>query len=118
MVEIQVGSKQQPVILIPRINGVDETVTRIKTVFSNFYVSDGATPIDWKLEYRTRTGNKLLIGFDAAKSSDTQIFFFPPDTFWESVVKYSVLFYWTIGLEKVYTENPITIDIKELHNES
>ena len=118
MVEIQVGSKQQPIILIPRINGVDETVTRIKTVFSNFFISDGATPIDWQLEFRTRTGVKQLIAFDPTKSTDTQIYFFPPDTFYESVVKYTVLFFWTIGIEKVYSDSPVTVDVKDLHNES
>ena len=87
MVEIQVGSKQQPIIMIPRIDGKPETVTRIKTVFSNFYVDDPTTPIDWKLEHRTRTGAKTLIGFDVAKSTDTQIFFFPPDPFFATVEK-------------------------------
>jgi len=118
MVEIQVGSTQQPLIMIPRINGVPETVTRIKTVFSNFYVDDPTTPIDWQMETRTRTGAKVLLQFDAAKSTDTQIFFFPTDPFYATVQKYTALFFWTIGVEKVYTENPITIDVKELHDES
>jgi len=118
MVEIQVGSKQHPIIMIPRINGVPETVTRIKSVFSNFFVSDGATPIDWKLEHRTRTGAKTTINFDSAKSTDTQIFFFPDDSFFATVQKYTVLFFWTIGVEKVYSSIPITIDVKELHDES
>ena len=87
MVEIQVGSKQQPIIMIPRINGIAETVTRIKAVFSNFFVSDGVTPIDWKLEHRTRTGTKTLISFDSGKSNDTQIFFFPDDAFYATVEK-------------------------------
>lgn len=118
MVEIQVGSKQQPLIMLPRIDGKAETVTRIKTVFSNFYVNDATTPIDWNLEYRTRTGAKTLINFDSVKSTDTQIFFFPDDAFFANVIKYTVLFFWTIGVEKVYSEIPITIDVKELHDES
>jgi len=118
MVEIQVGSKQQPIIMLPRIDGKPETVTRIKSVFSNFFVSDGATPIDWKMETRTRTGAKATINFDVAKSTDTQIFFFPPDSFYDTVQKYTVLFFWTIDIEKVYSEIPITVDVKELHDES
>jgi len=118
MVEIQVGSKQQPIIMIPRIAGVKETVTRIKTVFSNFFVSDGATPINFVMETRTRTGAKVTLNYDVSKSSDTQIFFLPADTFWATVQKYTTLFFWTIDVEKVYTENPITIDVKELHDES
>ncbi len=118
MVEIQVGSLQQPIIMIPRINGVPETVTRIKSVFSNFFVSDVATPIDWKLEHRTRTGAKTLISFDSGKSTDTQIFFFPPDAFYATVEKKTLLFFWTIGVEKVYSSIPITVDVKELHDES
>lgn len=118
MVAIQVGSKQQPLIMIPRIDGKPETVTRIKTVFSNFFVNDATTPIDWKLEHRTRTGAKATINFDAAKSTDTQIFFFPDDSFYATVEKKTVLFFWTIGVEKVYSEIPITVDVKELHDES
>ncbi len=118
MVEIQVGSKQQPIIMIPRIDGKPTTVTDIKNIFSNFFVSDGATPIDWKLEHRTRTGAKATINFDASKSTDTQIFFFPDDSFYATVQKYTVLFFWTIDIEKVYSEIPITIDVKELHDES
>jgi len=118
MVEIQVGSKQQPIIMLPRIDGKPVTVANIKSTFSNFFVSDGATPIDWKMETRTRTGAKDTINFDSAKSTDTQIFFFPPDTFYATVQKYTVLFFWTIDIEKVYSQIPITIDVKELHDES
>ncbi len=118
MVEIQVGSKQQPIIMIPRIDGKVVTQTQIKNNFSNFFVSDGATPIDWKLEFRTRSGTKTTIGFDVPKTTDSQIWFFPDDTFWDTVVKYTVLFYWTIATEQVYSEIPITIDVKELHDES
>jgi len=116
--EIQVGSLQQPIIMKPRINGVLETQTRIKNVFSNFFVSDGATPIDWKAEFRTRTGTKTLVSFDPTRTTDTEIYFFPADTFWATVEKFTVLFFWTIGVEKVYTEDPITFDVKELHDES
>ncbi len=118
MVEIQVGSTQQPIIIIPRIDGVEETVTRIKNTFSNFYVSDILTPIDFKLEYKTRLGDKTLINYNVSNSSDTQIWFLPDDAFYATVVKYSVLAYWTIGVEKVYLESPILIDVKDLHNES
>ena len=118
MVEIQVGSKQQPIIVLPRIDGNAETVARIKTVFSNFYVSDIATPINFVMETRTRTGTKVLLSYDVSRSSDTQIWFLPADTFFDSIEQYTALFYWTIGVEQVYTENPITIDVKELHDES
>lgn len=115
--EIQVGSLQQPVILKPRINGIPVTVSDIKNSFSNFYVSDGATPIDWKLEYKTRTGAKTLIAFDASRSTNEEIWFLPADAFYATEVKYTIMFYWTISTEKVYSENAITFDIKEIHNE-
>ena len=118
MVEIQVGSKQQPIILLPRIDNKPVTVTQIKNTFSNFFVSDGATPINFVMETRTRTGTKVTLNYDVSKSSDTQIWFLPADAFWDTVRKYTALFYWTIDVEKVYTENPITIDVKELHDES
>lgn len=118
MVAIQVGSLQQPIILIPRINGVEETVTRIKNVFSNFYVDDTTTPINFVMESRTRTGTKQLLSYDPTKSTDTQIYFFPADAFYATVEKFTLLFYWTIATEKIYTEDPITLDVKELHDES
>ena len=58
------------------------------------------------------------LSYDASRSSDTQIFFLPLDSFWATVQKVTALFFWTIGVEQVYTENPITIDVKELHDES
>ncbi len=118
MVEIQVGSKQQPIILNPRINGNLETVNRIKTVFSNYFVSDGTTPINFVMETRTRTGSKVLLNYDASRSDENDIYFFPADSFYESVVKYTALFYWTIDIEQVYTERPVIIDVKEIHDES
>ena len=118
MVEIQVGSKQQPIILLPRIDGKPVTVQNIKDNFSNFFVSDGATPINFVMETRTRDGSKVLLSYNPGKSSETQIWFLPIDTFFASVEKFTALFYWTIDVEQVYTENPITIDVKELHDES
>ncbi len=53
MVEIQVGSTKQPIIILPRINGAAVTVQNIKDNFSNFFVSDGATPISFVMETRT-----------------------------------------------------------------
>jgi len=118
MVEIQVGSKQQPIIMLPRIDGVAVTVQNIKDNFSNFFVDNGTTPINFVMETKTRTGAKVLLNYDVAKSSETEIWFLPLDTFWDTVQKYTALFYWTIAVEKVYTENPITIDVKEIHDES
>ena len=118
MVEIQVGSTSQPIIINPRINGILTSVTEIKNTHSNFYVSDVATPINFVMESRTRLGTKATLNYDPTSSSDDDIYFFPADAFYATVEKYTVLFYWTIGTEKVYTENPITIDVKELHDES
>jgi len=117
MVEIQVGSKQQPVIHLPRIDGKPVTVTEIKNNFSNFFVSDGQTPINFVMESRTRDGNKVTLNYDVSKSSETEIWFLPADSFWTTVQKYTVLFYWTIDIEQVYTENPLIVDVKELHDE-
>ena len=115
--EFQVGSKQQPIILKPKIDGKAVTVTEIKNTFSNFFVSDVATPVNFVLETRTRLGVKATLNFNAAKSTDTEIWFFPLDPFYATVEKKTALFYWTIGVEQVYTEIPIVIDVKELHNE-
>ena len=117
MVEIQVGSTKQPIIHLPRIDGKPVTVTEIKTLYSNYYVSDPATPINFVMESRTRLGAKTLLFYDPAKSSETEIWFFPTDPYYATVEKYTVLFYWTIDVEKVYTENPLVIDVKELHDE-
>jgi hypothetical protein len=116
MVEIQVGSKQQPIIILPRINGTPVTVTQIKNDFSNFYVSDIATPINFVMETRTRLGAKVTLAYDESKSSETEIWFLPDDSFFATVEKYTTLIYWTIAVEQVYTENPFTIDVKELHD--
>ena len=86
--------------------------------FSNFFVNDATTPINFVMETRQRTGSKTLLSYNPGLSSDTQIWFLPADTFWDTVVKVTALFYWTIDVEQVYTENPITIDVKELHDES
>ena len=115
--EIQVGSKQQPIIIIPRINGIAETVARIKGVFSNFFVNDATTPISWTLEFKTRTGAIQTVVFDAANSTDTQIFFFPPDSMFAAVEEFTIAVFWTIGVEKVYTEQQIVFEVKDLHNE-
>jgi hypothetical protein len=116
MVEIQVGSTKQPIIILPRINGTPVTVTQIKNDFSNFFVDDGSTPINFFMETRTRTGTKTPLAYDPAKSSETELWFFPDDSFYATKEKYTTLIYWTIATEKVNTETPFTIDVKELHD--
>jgi len=118
MVEIQLGSKALPIIILPTIDGNAVTVQQIKDDFSNYFVSDGATPINFILERKTRDDAKVDLSYNATKSSETEIWFEPPDSVYATIDKFTCVVYWTIGIEKVPTTNPFTIDVKDLHNES
>ena len=118
MVEVQIGSQALPIIILPTIDGKAVTVQQIKDDFSNYFVSDQVTPINFIFEYKTRTGNKVELSYNAAKSSETEIWFEPPDIVYADIEIFTCVIYWTIGIEKVPTTNPFNLDVKDLHNET
>lgn len=117
MVVVQKGSLIVPIIIKPRIDGNLVTQTQIKNDFSNEFISDGATPIAFTMESKVRGQTIATLAWDPAKSTETNIFFLPPDSFYANQVKYTLLFFWTIATEKAYTEIPITLEIKDFHDE-
>ena len=117
MVEVQIGSTALPIIILPTIDGKAVTQTQIKNDFSNYFVSDGATPINFILETKTRDGSKVPLSFNAAKSSETEIWFEPPDSLYATKEVFTAVVFWTIGIEKVPTTNMFVIDVQDLHNE-
>ncbi len=117
MVEVQIGSTALPIIILPTIDGKAVTVTQIKNDFSNYFVNDGATPINFILEYKTRDGSKVNLSYNNTKSSETEIWFEPPDTVYATKEVFTMVVYWTIGIEKVPTTNMFVLDVQDLHNE-
>jgi len=117
MVVVQKGSLIAPIIIKPRIDGNLVTQAQIKNNFSNEFISDGMTPIAFTMESKVRGQSIVTLAWDPAKSTETEIFFLPADSFFANEIKYTLLFFWTIATEKVYTEIPITLEIKDFHNE-
>ena len=116
MVEIQQGTTKLPILVTPRINGVDVTITQIKNQFSNFFVDDASTPIAFTLETRTRTGAVATLAWDSTKSTDSIIFFLPLDSFYAILETYTIIPYWTIASEKIYAQESIQLVVKQLHD--
>lgn len=115
--EVQKGTTRLPIFVKPRIDGKFVTVTQIKNDYSNFYVDDTTTPLNFFMEYRQEgQTTSTVVAWDQTKSTNTILYFLPSDSLYASVAKYTVLFFWTCLLEKIYTEEPETIDVKELHN--
>jgi len=118
MVEVQIGSKVTPIIIKPRIDGNIVTQSQIKNTFSNTFVDDVSTPISFTMESKVRGQPIATLAWDPAKSTDSQIFFQPADAFYANEIKYTLLFYWVITTEQVYTKIPITLEVKDYHNEN
>ena len=115
MVDVQIGTKSLPVLVRPRIDGKFVTVTDIKNNFSNFYIDDNTTPIEFFIEYKKRETLEVVLKWDSVKSTDSTIFFPIPNDFYTSKQNWTVLVYWTIATEKIYTIEAITISVKDLH---
>ena len=111
------GALFTPIIIKPRIDGNIVTQTQIKNNFSNTYIDDTLTPIAFTMESKVRGQTIATLPWDPAKSTDSEIFFIPADAFFASEIKYTLLFYWTIAAEKVYTKLPITLEVKDYHSE-
>lgn len=118
MVEVQKGVKKLVIFAKPRIGGLVKTQTQIKNDFSNFFINDASTPLTWTLEFRDSKGVVTTLAFDDTKSTDAILYFLPSDTFWDTLASYTVMLYWEIGadLEKIYSENSIQLQIKDLHD--
>ena len=118
MPEAQKGIKQLVIFAKPRIGGIVRTQTDIKNNFSNFFVSDGATPLTWSLEFRDSKGVVTTLLLDSGLSTDSLLYFLPTNTFWDTFASYTVMLFWEIGvdLEKIYSENSIQLQIKDLHD--
>ena len=111
------GALITPITIRPRIDGNIVTVTQIKNDFSNTFIDDNTTPIAFVMESKVRGEPIALLPWDPAKSTDSLIHFLPADAFYSNEIKYTLLFYWTIGAEKVYTKIPITLEVKDYHAE-
>lgn len=124
--QVEINSISVPVLVTPRINGVVVTVTQIKTIYSAYFVDNTTTPLSFWLEYRDAVGSDpvVTIEWDPVKSSDSQLFFPIPDVLYQTENKYSVLFFWLVqnnadppaNLEKIYTEQPLVLEVLDLHN--
>jgi len=117
LVEVQKGALITPITIRPRIDGNIVTQTQIKNDFSNQFVDDNTTPIAFFMESKIRGGNPVELAWDESKSTDNLIFFQPADAFYANEVKYTLLFFWTIAAEKVFTKIPINLEVKDYHNE-
>ena len=120
MTEVQVGSTFRPIRLIPKVGGVPVTQTDIKNNYSNLYVDDPSTPLTWVLEWKRRGDtNATTINFNSGLSTDSEIYFDIPDSFYAAIQKYTVLFAWVVtgasDTEKIYCEEAIQIDVRDLH---
>lgn len=117
MVEVQKGALITPITIRPRIDGNIVTQTQIKNDFSNTFVDDATTPIAFFMESKVRGQSIVTLAWDESKSTDSLIHFLPADAFFAEEIKYTLLFYWTIATEKVYTKIPIPLEVKDYHNE-
>jgi len=119
MPEAQTGSTTLPILMIPRIGGVPVTLTEIKNDFSNVFLTDFDTPFTFTLEYQERGGPVNTQAFSAPDTTDTIVFFPVPDSFYENDVVWTLLPFWQIvGLtktEKIYADEAIMFEVKDLH---
>ena len=115
MPEAQIGSTALPILVIPRIGGIQVTQFVIKNNFSNVFVDDFSTPLTWVLEYQEREGILNTQNFDAGLSTDEIIFFPVPDSFYANDVIWTLLPYWQIATEKIFADESIMFSVKNLH---
>ena len=116
--EIQKGTTSLPILVTPRIGGIPITQSEIKTNHSSVYIDD-STPLSFTLEYKSRGDIVNIIHWDESQSTEDTIFFPMPDSFYANEIVWTILPYWKIlGLtktEKVYADEAIQIEIKDLH---
>ena len=120
--KVQVGTTFLPIKLTPRIKGLAVKVSDIKTTYSQKYVSDALTPLNFFLEYEARGVAPTAIAYDPASSTDNVINFLVPDALYANEITYTIIFYWTVSdltptvIEKIFTENSLTLEVVDQHN--
>lgn len=120
MVEVQKGSTSRVIFTTFRVKDVIITKGDIKTVYSNFFVSDGATPLLLFLQFKDEAGNITNVAEDPTKSvpsgdAATKFFFVPADTIWADPRTYTIIPFWTISTEKIFADNAIQVIVKDIH---
>lgn len=129
--EVQQTTQALPVWMIPRIDGNPKTITQIKEQYSNHYVSDEATPINFWLQHQAEDGTKTNILWDDSKTIDDMIIYFAiPNEIYADLQELTVLFFWTLGevsgdppeppadTERIFTIEPVLLQVKDLHQEA
>lgn len=126
MPQIQIGTQNLPLIVEPRINKTPRTVTWIKDNQSYLYINDDVTPMVFGLEYMKRGDTEPeLVMWDEDKSTDNTLYFPVPDTFYAEPVKWSLMIFWQVTkedppnpdiIEKIYIENAIALEVKDINN--
>ena len=114
MTDVQRGTKLLPISIEPRIDGVLVTQSEIKNKFSNAFVDDNTTPLTWTLEYFERgQSTPLTQFFDDAQSTESTIVFPMPDSFYADYKVWMILIRWNISVEQIYSDEAISIEIKD-----
>lgn len=113
---VQKGSLDIPIIVVPRINGLIVTQTQIKNDFSNLFVSDLLTPLNFTLEFKAVDGTLLTQAWNPAKSGPSSIFFPVPDSLYANKEEFTLAPFWTISTEKNYVLKPYHLTVDDVHN--
>lgn len=119
--QVQTGTKFLPILLTPRIKGKAVKVSDIKSTYSGKFISDALTPLKFFLEREERGQAPVSIEWDSVTSTDDKIYFSVPDSVYATEKTYTIIFYWTVSdliptvLEKIFTENSITLEVLDLH---
>lgn len=113
---VQVGSENFPIIIVPRIDGKIVTQSQIKSEYSNTFVDDNTTPLSFTLEYKKINEPAQTLVWDSGKSSDSKIFFQVPNSVYAEKANYTIIVFWKIGLEKIYTLKPYHLQVEDVHN--
>jgi len=113
---VQVGTTSLPIRITPRIDGNVVTQQNIKDIYSNHFISDGATPLTWVFEYKAVGGTIASIPFDAGKSGPSSIYFTIPDSFYATKEEWTFSVAWKIATEKIFMMRSVKISVVDEHN--
>jgi len=120
MPEIQKGTTSRVIFASFRVRDVIITRGDIKTTYSNFFVSDGATPLVLNLEFQDEAGVKTVLVEDQSKAvpvgdTATKFFFLLTDVLVATPRTYTVIPFWTTATEKIYADEAIQVIVKDKH---
>ena len=113
---VQKGSTGIPIIVVPRIDGQIVTQDNIKNIYSNAFISDGATPLSFTLEYKAVDGTVLTQAWDPAKSTASSLYFPVPDSIYTNKEEWTIAVFWLIAAEKNYILKPFHLTVDDVHN--